>query len=100
VQPVLATVASTGTGVAELVLALEQHDGWLRQSGALAARRADRVLQRTREVVNRAMRQWLWQEAGAEQQIRDRLDDLTHGRVSPYDVAADVLDSLKQGMRV
>ena len=100
VQPVLGTVASTGTGVAELVMALEQHDAWLRQSGTLAARRSDRVLQRTREVVNRALRQWLWQEAGAEQQIRDRLDDLTHGRVSPYDVAADVLDSLKQGMRV
>ncbi len=99
-QPVFATVASTGTGIAELVLALEQHDAWLQQSGTLAQRRSDRVLQRTREVVNRAMRQWLWQEAGAEQLIRDRLDDLTHGRVSPYDVAADVLDSLKQGMRV
>jgi LAO/AO transport system kinase len=100
VQPVLATVALTGTGIGELVVALEQHDAWLQQSGILAERRGDRVLQRTREVVNRAMRQWLWQEAGAEQQIRDRLDDLTHGRVSPYDVAADVLDSLKQGMRV
>ena len=100
VQPVFATVASAGTGIGELILALEQHDVWLRESGTLAGRRGDRVLQRTREVVNRAMRQWLWQEAGAEQQIRDRLDDLTHGRVSPYDVAADVLDSLKQGMRV
>ena len=99
-QPVLATVASSGTGIGELALALEQHDAWLRQSGALAERRNARVLQRTREVVNRAVRQWLWQEAGVEQQIRDRLDDITHGRVSPYEVAADVLDSLKQGMRV
>ena len=99
-QPVLATVASSGTGIGELALALEQHDAWLRQSGALAERRNARVLQRTREVVNRAVRQWLWQEAGVEQQIRDRLDDITHGRVSPYEVAADVLDSLKPGMRV
>ncbi|MEO8634110.1 MAG: methylmalonyl Co-A mutase-associated GTPase MeaB [Gemmatimonadales bacterium] len=99
-QPVLATVASTGTGVGELVEALEQHNQWLSRSGTQATRRSDRVLQRTREVVTRAMRQWLWQEAGAEQQIRDRLEDLTHGRVSPYEVAADVLDSLKQGMRV
>ena len=99
-QPVLGTVASSGTGIGELALALEQHDAWLRQSGALAERRNARVLQRTREVVNRAVRQWLWQEAGVEQQIRDRLDDITHGRVSPYEVAADVLDSLKQGMRV
>ena len=99
-QPVLATVASSGTGIGELALALEQHDAWLRQSGALAERRNARVLQRTREVVNRAVRQWLWKEAGVEQQIRDRLDDITHGRVSPYEVAADVLDSLKPGMRV
>jgi LAO/AO transport system kinase len=99
-QPVLATVASSGSGIDELVEALDKHDAWLRKTGALTTRRRDRVLQRTREVVERATRQWLWQESGAEQQIRDRLDDLTHGRVSPYDVAADVLDSLKQGMRV
>ena len=99
-QPVLATTATSGAGIAELVHGLEQHDTWLRRSGTLEQRRGDRVLQRAREVVNRATRQWLWQETGVEQQIRDRLDDLTHGRVSPYDVAAEVLDGLKQGMRV
>ena len=38
--------------------------------------------------------------ARAEQLIRDRLDDVLAGRTSPYELAADVLDSLKQGSRV
>jgi hypothetical protein len=58
------------------------------------------MYQRTREVVNRATRQWIWQETGAEQVIRDRMDDVVAGRLSPYEVAAEVLDALKQGSRV
>jgi hypothetical protein len=57
-------------------------------------------LERTREVVDRASRQWIWQETAAEQMIHDRLDDLAAGRTSPYEVAAEVLDGLKQGTRV
>jgi hypothetical protein len=32
--------------------------------------------------------------------INDRLDDLASGRTSPYEVAGEVLDGLKQGTRV
>jgi LAO/AO transport system kinase len=99
-HPVLATVATKGDGVAELVAALETHHAELERSGGLAARRRRRLFDRTREVVDRATRQWLWQETGAEQLIRDRLGELEAGRASPYDVAAEVLDALKQGSRV
>lgn len=99
-HPVLATVAVKGDGVAELLAALDAHHAALEQSGELAARRRQRLFDRTREVVDRATRQWLWQETGAEQLIRDRLGELAAGRVSPYEVAAEVLDALKQGSRV
>jgi len=99
-HPVLATIAQTGEGVAELVAALDAHHRQLEASGELAERRRQRLLQRTREVVTRAARQWLWQETGAEQLIRDRMDELAAGRQSPYEVAAEVLDILKQGSRV
>jgi LAO/AO transport system kinase len=99
-HPVLATIAASGEGVPELVAALDRHQQWLDDTGALAERRRQRVLQRTREVVERATRQWVWQETAAESIIRERLDDLAAGRVSPYEVAADVLDGLKQGSRV
>jgi LAO/AO transport system kinase len=99
-HPVLATVATRGEGIPELVAALERHHAELDRSGGLAARRRRRLFDRTREVVDRATRQWLWQETGAEQLIRDRLGELEAGRASPYEVAAEVLDALKQGSRV
>jgi LAO/AO transport system kinase len=99
-QPVLATIAAKGEGVAELVVALERHHQSLTATGELGERRRRRLYQRTREVVERATRQWVWQETGAEQVIRDRLDDVAAGRLSPYEVAAEVLDGLKQGSRL
>jgi LAO/AO transport system kinase len=97
---VLPTVAVKGEGTSALVAALDAHYAWLTTSGALVERRRRRMLQRTREVVERAARQWIWEETQAEQMIADRLNDAMAGRVSPYEIAAEVLESLKQGARV
>jgi hypothetical protein len=42
----------------------------------------------------------VWEETRADQRIAERLDQIVAGRVSPYDVAAEVLDGLKQGERI
>jgi LAO/AO transport system kinase len=93
-------VAAKGDGVDELVRSLEAHHAWLAGSGELGERRRRRLFDRTREVVDRATRRWVWDESHADRWIRERMDDVAAGRVSPYDVAADVVDSLKQGERV
>jgi len=98
--PVLLTVAARGDGVEPLVTALDAHHAWLAASGGLEERRRRRLLERTREVVDRATRRWVWQEAQAERWIQERMDDIAAGRVSPYDVAAEVVEGLKQGERV
>ncbi|HUF34943.1 MAG TPA: methylmalonyl Co-A mutase-associated GTPase MeaB, partial [Gemmatimonadales bacterium] len=99
-QPVLLSVAAKGEGVPALREALDRHHDWLDRTGALAERRRRRLLDRTREVMDRATRRWVWEETRAEQAIVDRLDDVVEGRLSPYDLAADVLDGLKQGERI
>ncbi len=99
-QPVILTVAAKGEGVAELIAALDRRHAWLLESGTLAARRRQRLLDRTREVVDRATRRWVWEETRADQRIAERLDEIVAGRVSPYEVAAEVLDGLKQGERI
>jgi LAO/AO transport system kinase len=99
-HPVLATVAPKGEGVDGLVSALDAHHEWLVASGTLAERRRRRLFSRTREVVERATRQWIWQETQAEPLIRSRMDEVVAGRLSPYELAAEVLDGLKQGARV
>jgi LAO/AO transport system kinase len=100
VPPVILTVAAKGDGVAELIEALDRHQAWLGASGTLDARRRRRLLDRTREVVERATRRWIWDETRADERIAERLDEIVAGRVSPYEVAAEVLDGLKQGERI
>ncbi len=99
-HPVLATIAMKGEGIEELLAALDGHHVELERTGELGERRRQRLFERTREVVDRSTRQWIWQETGAEPLIRDRLDDLALGRISPYEVASEVLEALKQGSRV
>jgi LAO/AO transport system kinase len=98
--PVLVASASKNEGIDAIIAALDQHHAWLESSGELVQRRRRRLLERTREVVNRAAQRWIWEETQAERLISERLDELAAGRMSPYDVAADLLDSLKQGERV
>ncbi len=99
-HPVLLTVAAKGEGIDDLLTALERHHEWLAGSGTLDERRRRRMLERTREVVDRAARRWMWGETQAEQVITERLDQVVDGRLSPYDVATEVLDGLKQGARL
>jgi LAO/AO transport system kinase len=99
-HPVVLTVAATGKRVADLLAALDRHHAWLSASGTLEERRRRRLLDRTREVVDRATRRWIWDETRAEELIAGRLDEIVAGRLSPYDVAAEVLDGLKQGERI
>jgi LAO/AO transport system kinase len=99
-QPVVLTTAVKNEGLTDLIAALDQHHDWLSASGELDVRRRRRVLERTREVVERATRRWLWDETRAEQLISDRLDDLAGGQLSPYELATEVLEDLKQGERI
>ncbi|MGE0355220.1 MAG: methylmalonyl Co-A mutase-associated GTPase MeaB [Gemmatimonadales bacterium] len=100
VPPVLATVAARGEGVDGVIDAIDRHFAWMESTGTLADRRRERHYERTREVVNRGLRRWLWSESHADDMIRRRMAEIIGGRASPYEVAADVLDSLKQGERV
>jgi hypothetical protein len=63
----------------------------------LTARRRERLAARTRAVVDRALRRWIWEETPAEELLAQALDGMTAGTRSPYDVAADILDHVKSG---
>ncbi|PYP95919.1 MAG: methylmalonyl Co-A mutase-associated GTPase MeaB [Gemmatimonadetes bacterium] len=95
--PVLGTVASTGAGVDELLAALDRHTVYLQASGQLAARRRQRLAARTRAVLERAVRRWLHEGMRVDELVARRLDEVTDGRKSPYDVAGEILDQMKAG---
>ena len=98
--PVLVTTASRSEGIGTVLEGLEQHWAWLAGSGTLEMRRRERLAQRTREVVERAMRRWLWQDSHADEMIAARLDEVSAGRTSPYELAGEIVHALKEGARV
>ena len=95
--PVLSTVASKGEGISDLIAALEKHHDYLERTGKLAEGRKRRLAARTRAVVNRAIRQWVLDETQAEELLARRLDDVAAGTTSPYEVAAEVLQRVRNG---
>jgi LAO/AO transport system kinase len=99
-QPVILAAAVKDEGISEIAAALDRHHDWLVASGELDLRRRRRLLERTHEVVERATRRWLWDETRAEQHITDRLDEVAQGSLSPYQLASEVVEDLKQGERI
>jgi len=97
---VLLTIASRGEGTGALVDALARHHQWMNDTGELAARRARRLAARTREVVDRSIHRWIWRETRADELVRERLGDLAAGRISPYELAGDIVAGIKEGARV
>lgn len=96
--PAIMTSAAQGDGVADLVAALERHHAHLAATGELVRRRRARLVARTRAVLERGVRRWLAEDTRAEELLARRLDDVTEGRMSPYDVAAEILDQVKAGV--
>ena len=92
--PVVATVAAQGTGVADLVSTLDRHFAALVDGGELERRRARRLEQRTREVVERALRRWMWSADGPKPALESALADVAAGRASPYGVAERIVRTL------
>lgn len=91
-------MAPKGEGIPALINALDRHRVYLEASGRFAERRRARLAARTRAVVNRALQQSVWEGSGAETILAQALDDMTAGRRSPYEVAAEILDQAKSGV--
>ncbi len=94
--PVVATVASQGEGIDGLVGALDRHFETQRASGELERQRRRRLEQRTREVVDRALRRWMWSAAGPRPVLDAALAEVAAGRVSPYGAAERIVRTLTE----
>ena len=99
-HPVLLTTASKADGVDALLAELDRHHAWMIQGGELGARRRRRLAVRTREVVDRAMHRWVWHGTQAEAMVNERLEEVAAGRISPYDLAGEIVAAVKEGVRV
>jgi len=83
--------------VDELAAALDRHHAYLEATGNLAERRRQRLVARTRAVLERSVQRWVAEATDAQELLARRLDEVADGRRSPYDVAAEILDQMKTG---
>lgn len=97
--PVLVTVASKGEGTDALVDALEGYYSLLQDSSELASRRREHLARHTRDVVARALAAMVWDDSDGEVRLAARLDDVVAGRVSPYQLADDIIAGLREGSK-
>ncbi len=95
--PVLTAVAVRGEGVAEAADAFDRHYRYLADSGRLTARRRERLARHTRDVVDRALSNLIWEERDGASLLAAALDDVVQGRISPYKLAHDIVADLQEG---
>lgn len=93
--PVIATAAVRDEGIGELGGVLDRHFAFLEACGGLRARRARQLEQRTRDVFERALRRWVWSDAGRRAELETALAEVAAGRRSPYDAAAGVVERIR-----
>jgi LAO/AO transport system kinase len=89
--PVLETIATDGTGVAEAWAALKRHRGYLESSGQLAVRRRRRIETEVVELVEHELRLGLRHQLAENQAVRRILDDARAGNLDPHSAAAAIL---------
>lgn len=92
--PVLTTVATKGEGVPELMQAIEAHAKQAADTGQLAARRAARLERHTREVVDRSLRQRVWEDGAGEAMLARGLAQVVSGAESPYELARRIVEGI------
>ena len=97
--PVVATVAVKDQGIADLIAALDRHFDAAQGSGRLAAQRARRREQRLREVVDRALRRWVWSAQGPREALEAGLAEVAAGRQSPYGLAERIVRALEVSVK-
>lgn len=97
--PVLLTIASKGEGTEEVVDAVERHRDYLERSGELDRRRRARLERLTREVVDRTLRQLVWENGRGEATLESGLEGVVQGTRTPYQLAQEVVAAIRKENR-
>jgi LAO/AO transport system kinase len=89
--PIIRTSAQDGTGVEELVRAIDQHAEWARTSGELAERRAGVARQEVEALLREALVKRLEARIGSER-VSDAVTRVAKRELDPYRAVEELLD--------
>jgi LAO/AO transport system kinase len=90
--PVVRVVATSGQGVPDLTAALDRHAAHQGSTGGIEQRRARRVEQRIRLLVESALRERLFGQPAAAARLARLVAEVRAGGTTPYEAASHILD--------
>lgn len=93
--PVLKTVATTGTGMSELVQELERHYEHLVASKRLAERRAESIRQEIKRLVEESVTHAAWRADGVSVLFDVLCREVATGESTPYRAAGRLLERIR-----
>ena len=92
--PVVKTVAARGEGVADVMEALDKHQGWLDSSGTLQQRRLKRAADEIEAIALAALRARMG-DLRAGHGLDDQAAAVVAGQIDPYAAADDIVAQLR-----
>lgn len=97
VPPIVKTVASTSSGVGELVEAIEAHYAYLTASGELDRRNRERVRIRIETQLKERFMERVVGETISREAYEELLGDVLKKKRSPHDAASSILEAISFG---
>lgn len=91
--PVVKTVASSGSGIPELLEAIDKHVAWMRGNGALHERRVRRSADEIEAIAVQSIRRRMG-DLRSGRRLSDLAENVVAGRTDPYAAADDLVASL------
>lgn len=89
---VVKTVASDGTGIAEIATKVAEHRAFLEQSGGLLKKRRQRLKDRIRDLVVNRLRIDFWTDERTDL-LEGRMDGVIKLKSTPYDLAEELINT-------
>jgi LAO/AO transport system kinase len=90
--PIVQTVAQTGKGIDEVVVAIDQHREWMESSGELELRRVRRARDEIEAIAVTALRE-RWGDVHARTELDELAERVAAGESDPYAAADSLLES-------
>ena len=89
--PIVRSVATDGTGIADVVAQVERHGAWLVESGSRGARRSEGLRIRLHDILRARVLDRLAADAPARRSLKEWEEKVASRSVDPYTAAAALL---------
>lgn len=91
---VIQTIASDGKGIDRVAEMVASHRKFFEEKNFLSRKRSERAIERIRELIGEHLRNEFW-TADCEQMLKSKIGDVISLRITPYDLAEQLLDHFK-----